>query len=332
MSVEVLLKLLAIFFVIGMGWIAGQTKLMGGREAARTLSGAAFYIFAPALLFRSTARIDMAAMQWSAIAAYFIPVVALMVAFYAWQRRRSRAADALRPEAPTPPASSGVRAITATFGNTSQLGIPLVASLYGEGGLSVLVTIIALHSLTLMTIITTLTELDVARERARSGNARSLASTLAVTARRTVIHPVVLPVLCGLAFNAIGLSIPSAIDGILVLLSQALVPVSLIAIGMSLAHFGLRGGAAMASLLAGVKLLLQPAVVYVAARWVGGLEGLTLIVVVLCSALPSGSNALMFAQGYETNEAETTAAIVLSTVAFVATAPLWLWLLGPLAR
>lgn len=323
MSVDVLLKLLAIFFVIGMGWIAGQTKLLGGREAARTLSGVAFYIFAPALLFRATARIDMAAMQWSAIAAYFIPVVALMVTLYAWQRRRATASSV-----PTPPASPGVRAITATFGNTSQLGIPLVASLYGEGGLSVLVTIIALHSLTLMTIVTTLTELDVARERARSGNARSLASTLLVTAHRTVIHPVVLPVLCGLAFNALGLAIPSAIDGILVLLSQALVPVSLIAIGMSLAHFGLRGGAAMATLLAGVKLLGQPAVVYVAARWVGGLDGLTLIVVVLCSALPSGSNALMFAQGYETNEAETTAAIVLSTVAFVATAPLWLWLLG----
>jgi malonate transporter len=166
MSVDVLLKLLAIFFVIGMGWIAGQTKLMGGREAARMLSAAAFYIFAPALLFRATARIDLAALQWSAIAAYFVPVVALLVVVYAWQRWRSRLEGAASPPVAASPASPGVRAITATFGNTAQLGIPLVAALYGEAGLSVLVTIIALHSLTLMTVATTLTELDVARDRA----------------------------------------------------------------------------------------------------------------------------------------------------------------------
>jgi predicted permease len=37
-----------------------------------------------------------------------------------------------------------------------------------------------------------------------------------------------------------------------------------------------------------------------------------------------GSNALMFAQRYRTDEAEATAAIVVSTLGFAATAPLWL--------
>ena len=49
-----------------------------------------------------------------------------------------------------------------------------------------------------------------------------------------------------------------------------------------------------------------------------------LAVVVIAASLPVGSNALIFAQRYETMEAETTAAIVFSTFAFVLTAPFWL--------
>ena len=37
-----------------------------------------------------------------------------------------------------------------------------------------------------------------------------------------------------------------------------------------------------------------------------------------------GSNALIFSQRYETLQSEASAAIVFSTLAFVATAPLWL--------
>ena len=43
-----------------------------------------------------------------------------------------------------------------------------------------------------------------------------------------------------------------------------------------------------------------------------------------------GSNALIFSQRYATLEAEATTAIVLSTLAFVVTAPLWLAVLAAL--
>jgi malonate transporter len=53
-------------------------------------------------------------------------------------------------------------------------------------------------------------------------------------------------------------------------------------------------------------------------------------VIVMAAAMPTGANALMFAQRYRSGEAEATAAIVVSTLAFAATAPLWLLLLGAL--
>ena len=68
MSPVIFLKLLAIFATIAIGWAAGRTRPFAGGEAARVLSNAAFYVFAPALLFRATARIDLAALEPEAIA------------------------------------------------------------------------------------------------------------------------------------------------------------------------------------------------------------------------------------------------------------------------
>ncbi len=72
--------------------------------------------------------------------------------------------------------------------------------------------------------------------------------------------------------------------------------------------------------------------VLVVARWGFGLEGIPLAVVVVMASLPVGSNALIFAQRYGTLEAETTAAIVFSTLAFMLTAPVWLAVLGYVDR
>ena len=47
----------------------------------------------------------------------------------------------------------------------------------------------------------------------------------------------------------------------------------------------------------------------------------------MMAALPVGSNALIFSQRYGTLQAETSTAIVFSTLGFVATAPLWLAIL-----
>ena len=67
MSATVFFKLLSIVFVVALGWGAGRLKWLaaGGQTAAdpaRTLSNAALYLFIPALLFRTTARIDFASL------------------------------------------------------------------------------------------------------------------------------------------------------------------------------------------------------------------------------------------------------------------------------
>ncbi|MFN3304180.1 MAG: AEC family transporter [Roseateles sp.] len=315
-------KLAAILVAVAIGWIVGRMRWLGGGEAggdsdpARVLANAAFYIFVPALLFRTTARLDTAALPWAFLAAFFVPALALVALQYALHRwRRLPGENVVAPS---------VKAITASFGNTLQVGLPVAAGVFGEQGLALHIAVISLHALCILSLLTTLVELDLARERA-AGN---LAATLRQTVRNTVIHPVVLPVLAGLAWNATGWPLPAVADEALQSLGMAVVPLCLVLIGMSLAYYGWpRAWNGLLGLVA-TKLLLMPAVVLVVGHWGLGLSGMPLAVIVMIAALPTGSNALIFAQRYRALEAEVTAATVISTVLYVATAPLWLALLA----
>lgn len=321
MSSLLFLKLLAIFVVVAIGWVVGRLKWLGEADVARTLSNAAFYIYIPALLFRTMVRLDVANLPWSTLAAFFGPALALLVAVYLWQRQvrvRSEQAAALRVTAPS------VRAMTSAFGNNVQVGLPLVAALFGEAGLAIHIAIISLHSLVLMTTATVLAESDLARERHRDGGNDGRWRALMVTARSTLIHPVVLPILCGLAWQGLFGPLPALADEILLTLSQAVIPLCLVLIGLSLAHYGIRGNLRQAAVLVALKLFLLPTVVLLAAHWGLGLEGVPLAVVVMAAGLPVGVNALIFAQRYEALEAEATSSVVLSTLGFMLTAPLWL--------
>jgi malonate transporter and related proteins len=271
-TIAIAIKLLAVLVTAALGYAAGRLRWLTagapGSDAARVLSNLAFYVFIPALLFRTTARLDFATMPWRTVAAYFVPVIGVLLLVYASQRFRGSAAVA--------PALPSVRAISTVFGNTVQLGIPFAAALYGEEGLAIHIPLISVHALLILTLVTVLAELDVAR----AGGASSLVATLLNTAHHTLVHPV------------------------------------------------LRGHLRGATAVTLGKLIVLPAVVLVVAHWGFGLEGVPLAVLVMMAALPVGSNALLFAQRYGTLEAEATAATVASTVAFVATAALWLAVLA----
>ncbi len=322
MTIAIVYKLLAIIFTVVLGYVAGRMQWLGrpqDGDPARVLGNAAFYIFVPALLFRTTARLDLVNLPWRTLLAFFVPVLVVMFGVYFWQRRAGPGSGAAAPSA---------RAISASFGNSVQLGIPFAAALFGEAGLAIHVALVSLHALVLLSVLTALVELDLVRARAANAAAPPLWTTLRLTIRNTIIHPVVLPVLSGLVWNVSGLGLHGVVDESLVTLAAAVVPVCLVLIGVTLAAYGLQGSLRGAVAISAVKLLLLPAMVLLTAHWAFGLRGLPLAVVVMMASLPVGTNALIFAQRYETLQAEATAAIVVSTAAFAATATLWLAVLA----
>jgi len=153
MSWLVLHKLLAMFIVAALGWWAGHKRWLGEGDSARVLGNAAFMIFVPALLFRTAARLELATLPWHTLGAFFVPAVLTLLGVYAVWRLRGHGGAAARPS---------VQAITATYGNAVQVGIPLVAALFGESGLGLHLTLVSLHGLVLLTVLTALVEHDVA--------------------------------------------------------------------------------------------------------------------------------------------------------------------------
>ena len=323
MTLVVFQKLLAILLTVGLGYVAGRARWLGDDQpmVARVVGNVAFTVFVPALLFRTTARLDLSALPWRTVSAFFVPALAVLLASYRWQRR-ARAQHG--------PAAGAVRALSTSFGNSVQLGIPFAAALFGEAGLGIHIALVSLHALVLLSVATTLAELDIAHAHAEHAGTRSVVRTLGLTVRNTVLHPVILPVLAGLAWNFTGLGVHSVADEVLVMLSDAVVPVCLVLIGVTLAAYGVRGQVRAAVGITAVKLLALPALVLLVAHWGFGLAGTPLAVVVMLGAMPVGSNALIFAQRYHAQQAEATAAIVFSTLAFMLSAPLWLSLLGAL--
>ena len=145
---------------------------------------------APALLFRTTVRIDYAHMPWRVIAAYFVPVLAVAFLVYAWHHVRSSVAVAA--------AIPATRAMAVAFGNSVQLGIPMATALFGEEGLAIHIPLVSLHALTLLSVLTVLVELDLARAAHGHGtDLHSMRRALATTLRNTLMHPVLLPVFRG---------------------------------------------------------------------------------------------------------------------------------------
>jgi len=358
-TLDLLFKLLAIFATAGVGWTAARMGWIGAPEPAplpghgaaasvsglananRVLSDAAYNVFVPALLFRTMARMDFAAMPWTTLVAYFVPVLTYLGVFYAWQQPRQARLQGLAQVLP-PPASAQVvdsggvwvrggpaaaaatLGVAATYGNSVQLGIPMAAALFGETGLGLHLALVSLHGLVVLTLLTVLAEVAIAR----SGAGQSLAGTLSTALRSAVFHPVMLPILLGLAWNLTGLGLHPVVDALLLSLTAAVVPLCLFLIGTNLAQYGLRGRVRGALGLSVLKLLVLPTVVLLGAHFVFGVSGLSLSVLVMMAAAPVGSNALIFALRYRTQEAEATAAIVLSTVAFVFTSSMWVAVLA----
>jgi malonate transporter and related proteins len=319
MTADVFVKLIAIFATILIGWVGIRLHWFGkdgeGADPARMLGLVAMYIFVPALLFRTMARLDLAHLPWTAVQGYFLPALVWTVVLVAWLRRHPVTGL---------PAAAATRGVGAVYGNGVQLGVPFATALFGEQGLAIHIALVSLHGLILLTTLTVFAEVDLARH----DRTATLGATVRTTLRNSLIHPVVLPTICGVAWNLTGWPLPAVVDQTLAGLGSAVVPMCLIMIGMTLGVYGVRGQVRQAAGLAALKLLVLPALVLVTVRWGFGVTGLPLQVCVMMAALPSGTNALIFAQRYRTLEPEATAVIVLSTAAFAVTASLWLAVLA----
>ena len=311
----VLQSLLPVVLLIATGVLSGRMGWLR-QDAIKDLSNLVFMVFTPALLFRTMSQVRVEQLDFMPVAAYFVAALLLFGGILLVKGFGRR---------------SVVLALAGTFSNTVMIGIALINLLFGAEGLVTLLTLVSVHALVLLTSATLVLELAVQREsapqRASSAGGWSLVASGARAFRSSVLHPVPLPILLGLAFAQTGLSIPSVIDRPLALLGQAFGPLALVLVGASLAFTPAARHWRGALALAGVKNLLHPLLAWGLCR-LFGVQGLTMTVMVAAAALPIGANVFMFSQRYGVAQELVTASVLASTALAVLSLPGVLLLLG----
>lgn len=143
--------------------------------------------------------------------------------------------------------------------------------------------------------------------------------------RELARNPLVLATLAGLAWNIAGLTLPTPAASFLGRLAEAAIALGLLAVGAALKLRGALGpgGRGAATWLLAVKLLAMPLAALGLAR-LFGLTGIYRDIVLAFAALPAASSAYILAQRMGGDGAGVAWLISASTLAAMATLPLWL--------
>jgi predicted permease len=187
------------------------------------------------------------------------------------------------------------------------MGLPILLTAYGPEAALPIFLIIGFHGPILMPLTMGLIQVDKGGKGALAQQARAILAELAK-------NPIIVGLAVGFLTNVSGVEIPGPLDRVAEMVGGTAVPCALFALGCALGSYPLTGDVAPALLLVPLKLVVHPALVWVLAVPVFGLEGLWVKVAVTMAAMPTGINAYLFGARYESAPGVAARSIFLSTL------------------
>lgn len=297
-----MLGVLAGFFVVWsiilVGMFVGRRGILGD-NARQVLSGLTFFVASPALLFEtlSKARFQdvfaapllVAGVGAAATAAIFFVIVKFLL-------KRSL------PE-------SLMSSMSASLANSANLGIPIAVYVLGDASHVAPLLIFQLAFFTPLFLMA----LDATTSAHRTTPLRFILMILK--------NPMIVGSALGLVVAGTGWQVPDLILEPIHLIGGAAIPAMLMAFGMSLngsRPLQAAAGRRLDTLLASAfKLIVHPAIAYVFARFVLGMEGQALFAVVVTSSLPTAQNVFVAASRYRTGVTVAKDTVLITTVVAV---------------
>ena len=143
-----------------------------------------------------------------------------------------------------------------------------------------------------------------------------------------VRNPIVVAIVLGAAWRAMGLGLGAPVERGLSLLAQAGIPCALFAVGFSLSAFRLGGDVNVLLAALVLKNMVMPALAWAMTFHVFGLPVLPAAVITVFAAMPTGTATYLFASRYDLAVPTTSASVALSTFAAMITLPIVLLLLS----
>ncbi len=300
--VEIFLRTLPFFVIIGLGYWAGRTRFFT-QEATAYLTKFVFFFALSAMLFRFAATLPFAEIfNGRLIIGYLIGTLAVyaLASLVAWIRGL---------DIPT----AAVEAQCAAIGNVGFLGLPMLALLLSEAAIGPVMLILAVDLVVFSSLIVILIN------GGRDG--KLTVKTLRLIGVGLLKNPMIVSISAGLIWSALQIPVPGPMSDFLTILGGAATPGALFAIGASLA-----GKSAerieIAGWLSFCKLIVHPACVAIALLWLVPVDTFSATVAIAAAALPVAGNVYMLAAHYGVAPHRASAAILLSTAASILTVPL----------
>ncbi len=306
------LIVIPIFALILVGYVSRRIGVLGP-HATKELNRFVVYLALPALLFDIMANTSWAALYQPGFVATFSIACAIVFVLTVLIRLRR----------PRHLADACLDALNAAYANTGFIGIPMCLVIFGRDSLPPATVATILTVCVLFAVAIILIEVGLQTERHPARLVLKVGGSLCR-------NPLLVAPVLGAAVTAAGITIPASGETFLKLLGGSASPCALVALGLFLAEKqptsqSQPGGTA---LLVGLKLLLQPVLAWVLATRVFGLSPALTTMVVLLSALPTGTGPFMLAEFYRREAGVTSRVILTSTVLSVLTVTGYLMLAG----
>ncbi len=299
-----------LFLLVFIGWGLAKIRFFP-KGVDQALSLFTFRLMMPALLFKLMSHLDeMPPMDARVLVAFFAPCLVLFFLFrHLWQRIFL-----------TNVAGATVLSMAGIFGNTVQLGVPIVQASLGSPAMPTISLLIIFNVLILWTLA--IASVEFGRAEGPKNLRRLFVSTL-----RVFRNPVVLGILLGTGWGLTGWPLPEFIDKTVALVAAGTTPVCLIVVGMGLAQHSFMAAIPRGAAVTFVKLVAHPFLVWLCCRFLG-IGVIETQATVLLAAFPVAVNVYLMATEFEAEGGGASNGILLSTLISAAGVPLVLTLLG----
>jgi predicted permease len=303
---------LPVFGLVGIGYVLAATRLLS-ESVGDGLSEFVFVVAIPLLILHIVATADLGGISAWSLWFSFFGAFAISWALGSILSRRIFGNDAR---------SGLVAGLSAGYGNTTLIGIPLALAAFGTAGSVPMALIIAVQLPIMMTAVALL----MVRAERLDGVSRSGGSTRAIfesISRNLVTNPIIIGLVAGLAWRFSGVPFAGLPADLVTRLSEVASPLALFAMGMSLRKYGVGGHISPALMLGILKLVAMPGFVLLIAHFIG-LPLAPTRVAVIAAACPTGVTPFLIAGRFKTGEGLASNTIMLTTLAAVVSVGLWL--------
>ncbi len=306
---EIFLKTLPFFALIGLGYGAGKTKFFS-EEATAYLTKFVFYFALSAMLFRFSANLSIGEIFDARLAMAYLWGTAMVYGI-------ATAVGFLRG---LKVETVAIEAQCAAIGNTGFLGVPMLALLLGPEAVGPIILVLAIDLIVFSSLLVILVT--------GSRDGRMSAAVLRTVGVGLVKNPMIVSIVLGLCVSASGLPLPVPANEFLETLGNAATPGALFAIGASLASKSAER-MQIAGWLSFCKLVLHPLFVAAGAYLFFPVTAYQAAVVVSAASLPVAGNVFILAQHYGVAPQRVSAAILISTAVSILTVSVWIaWVTG----